>query len=162
MYNINIGSAPVVKMFKDVFMGNMLMRQYINPIGRKASYWGTVETKDLFDKKKRICCHTSNISNRIVHTCQRNLWHPSKGVGGGLLLWRSDYHSQSWHHQEVRLNLKENKWCASVAGLRKKWMDDGWMVTETLRHNMQISYYLLTVHKLCIKLHMKTTQRVNL
>lgn len=53
MYNINIGSAPVVKMFKDVFMGNMLMRQYINPIGRKASYWGTVETKDLFDKKKK-------------------------------------------------------------------------------------------------------------
>lgn len=39
MYNINIGSATVGKMFKDVFIGNMLTRQHINPVGRKASYW---------------------------------------------------------------------------------------------------------------------------
>lgn len=73
------------------------------------SCWQKSEiSKDLLDRKKGSAIN----SNRIVHTCQTNLWHPSERVGGcafTLKIWLP----QLWHLWLYR-NSKDNKWRASA------------------------------------------------
>lgn len=68
------------------------------------SCWQKSEiSKDLLDRKKGSAIN----SNRIVHTCQINLWHPSERVGScafTLKIWLP----QLWHLWLYQ-NSKDNK-----------------------------------------------------
>lgn len=99
-YMLKYGLAPAVKWWVNGEHAHTLIFK---------SCWQKREiSKHLLDRKKGSAVNF----NRIVHTCQINLWHPSERVGGcafTLKIWLPQFWNL-WLYQ----NSKDNKRRASA------------------------------------------------
>lgn len=99
------------------------------------SCWQKSEiSKDLLDRKKGSAIN----SNRIVHTCQINRWHPSE-MDGGCAFTLNIWLPQLWHLWLYQYS-KDNKGCASTNTFDGHRPADAIGRPHSLFHSMNMSY----------------------